>query len=795
MNEINDKIITGKMLKQRGWPEGKIIGLAKAAAETLSRMGMEREAILSRLDEVREKPGEFLAYPLFAEVAREALRRESVEVARIDDALRVEPLDYKIWGAEGIDAGALEQMRHSLTLPIAVAGALMPDAHVGYGLPIGGVLATQGAVIPYAVGVDIACFTGDTLIPLADGKQHSLKELAESGREFVVYSCTASGRVVAASATAHQTRKNAPLLKVELDNGEVIRCTPDHRFLLRDGSYLEARRLQPNDSLMPFYTQQDKEGYTMIQQNYSGYWQRAHWLIARSGLLGVIPRFEGQRTVIHHKNFDEQDNRPENLEFMGDKDHSYFHRLLVDRNTHWQSEEFEQHRKAALSAKAQTPEGHAYFASRGSRNLLRYWREHPELAKANCAGNGQRGKVYLVAKNQSAAGRAKSSEIANRMYECETCGEKVKSPIGLHNHRWHQHHYNHKVISVTALEERADVYCLAVPKYENFALSAGVFVHNCRMRLSIYDMSPHVLGQRKSQFEKALMDQTHFGMGASWSKTQRPDHEVLDESTWKATRLLKSLQGKAAEQLGTSGTGNHFVEWGVLSLEEDSADLNLKAGQYLALLSHSGSRGVGFKIANEYSKIARGLHPMLTPAVRNLAWLPLQSQPGEEYWLSMELAGRFASANHAIIHRRVAKAVGIEEVARVENHHNFAWRETLADGSTAIVHRKGATPAGPGVLGVIPGSMGDPGYVVRGKGLPESINSASHGAGRRMGRKQAINSLTKGMRDKYLQERGVTLLGGGIVMAAILFHLAGGLPARRRAAPALPVASSHVPAD
>jgi tRNA-splicing ligase RtcB len=78
------------------------------------------------------------------------------------------------------------------------------------------------------------------------------------------------------------------------------------------------------------------------------------------------------------------------------------------------------------------------------------------------------------------------------------------------------------------------------------------------------------------------------------------------------------------------------------------------------------------------------------------------------------------------------------------------------------VHRKGATPAGKGVLGVIPGSMGDPGYVVRGKGVGPSINSASHGAGRKMGRKQAINSLTKLMRDRYLQERGVTLLGGGL---------------------------------
>jgi tRNA-splicing ligase RtcB len=101
----------------------------------------------------------------------------------------------------------------------------------------------------------------------------------------------------------------------------------------------------------------------------------------------------------------------------------------------------------------------------------------------------------------------------------------------------------------------------------------------------------------------------------------------------------------------------------------------------------------------------------------------------------MELAGRFASANHYIIHKRVAASVGLKEVAVVENHHNFAWHEKLADGREVIVHRKGATPAGVGVFGVIPGSMGDAGYVVRGRGVSESLESASHGAGRLMSRR------------------------------------------------------------
>jgi len=98
----------------------------------------------------------------------------------------------------------------------------------------------------------------------------------------------------------------------------------------------------------------------------------------------------------------------------------------------------------------------------------------------------------------------------------------------------------------------------------------------------------------------------------------------------------------------------------------------------------------------------------------------------------------------------------------VENHHNFAWRERLSDGREVIVHRKGATPAGTNTLGIIPGSMGDAGYVVRGRGQAESINSASHGAGRLLSRRKAEESITRSSRDAYLRERGVTLLGGAV---------------------------------
>ena len=298
---------------------------------------------------------------------------------------------------------------------------------------------------------------------------------------------------------------------------------------------------------------------------------------------------------------------------------------------------------------------------------------------------------------------------------------------------------------------------------ENAVIPYGVGVDiACRMRISICAISPHFMDQKRKKFETALLDQTRFGMGAEWRHSLRPDHPVMDKPEWAAIPLLQRLKGKAWSQLGTSGGGNHFVEWGLLELGQDAPDLNLTAGKYIALLSHSGSRGLGANIANHYTKVAQQQHPKLDKGYKELAWLHMDSGSGAEYWLAMNLAGEYASANHAVIHERVLDAVGLEATASVENHHNFAWKERLADGSEVIVHRKGATPAGAGVLGVIPGSMGDPGYIVRGLGNAEAINSASHGAGRKMSRKQAFEKVDAKQWQKLLNNRSITLLGGSL---------------------------------
>lgn len=285
----------------------------------------------------------------------------------------------------------------------------------------------------------------------------------------------------------------------------------------------------------------------------------------------------------------------------------------------------------------------------------------------------------------------------------------------------------------------------------------------CRMCLSIFDIEPRELEQREDVFTKQLVEATLFGSGAQFAKAE--DHEVMYRKEFDALSILKGLQGRAWKQLGSSGSGNHFVEFGVVEVgdadqSEGAGALGIATGKYLGLLSHSGSRGLGATVANHYTAVAKKKR-RLPGEAQNLAWLDLGEEEGQEYWMAMNLAGDYASACHHIIHRKIAKALGRQPMKMVENHHNFAWKETY-NGREVIVHRKGATPAGRGVLGIIPGSMTAPGYIVRGRGEAASLASASHGAGRRLSRTAALKSITHKELYQYLQQHGVKLLGGGL---------------------------------
>ncbi|MBD2345652.1 RtcB family protein [Anabaena subtropica] len=661
------------------------------------------------------------------------------------------PAPVLSWANHELGSEETKMAKNVASLPFVFKHvALMPDVHLGKGALVGSVIATKEAIIPAAVGVDIGCFVGDTLVPLVDGQCYRIQDLAEQGNEFIIYTCTPTGKIVAAQANAKLTRKNAPLVKVILDNDEEIICTPDHQFMLRDGTYKKAELLQPETSLMPFYSRIDKDGYTLISQPYSSRWHKAHWIVARSGLLGKIPRFEGQITVIHHRNFQTSDNRPENLEFMGNNEHSAYHRSLVENNQHWQSPEFEQKRIASLAHKATTPEGYQYYAERGTRNILQYMQQQPEHFKNAVADNGMRGKQYLIAYNTSEKGKAKSQEIANRYYKCEICGASIKTPIGLHNHRKKEHQCNHKVVAVIPLNYTEDVYCLSVPEYHNFALKAGVFVHNCGMSAI---KTPFTGEQLEGKLKKIRLD-IEAAIPTGFNENKEVEKSVTNWQHWHDFKNLhkgvQDLQSKAMRQMGSLGGGNHFVE------------VCLDTENQVWLMLHSGSRNIGNQLAQCHISTAKELAKLAGNKLPDpdLAYFITGTPEFQAYWHDLQWAQDYARVNRdvmmarfkRIIEKHLAGGKLTKSLLQVNCHHNYAEKE-VHFGEDIYVTRKGAVRAQTEDYGIIPGSMGAKSFIVKGKGNAHSFCSCSHGAGRLLSRNKAKNTYT--LDDLIEQTKGV----------------------------------------
>lgn len=274
----------------------------------------------------------------------------------------------------------------------------------------------------------------------------------------------------------------------------------------------------------------------------------------------------------------------------------------------------------------------------------------------------------------------------------------------------------------------------------------------CRMKMSVFDVDGKRATGMRDRLGNILQACTIFGIGEN--DGFRASHPVLDDERFGIPVIKKNhWRDLAIRQLGSQGGGNHFCEFGILQMAGSEETK-------LAVLSHSGSRGMGNKIGRFYIDLAvEKTH--LQHNAKMLAWLMLDDEDGQEYFQAMSLAGEYAKACHDITHSRIQKELGASVTTVFENFHNFAWKEKV-DGRDLVVHRKGATPAGAGVVGIIPGSMTTKTYIVRGKGNPLSISSSSHGAGRLMSRSAAKERFTMSAMRKNIEDAGVTLIGGSL---------------------------------
>ena len=272
----------------------------------------------------------------------------------------------------------------------------------------------------------------------------------------------------------------------------------------------------------------------------------------------------------------------------------------------------------------------------------------------------------------------------------------------------------------------------------------------CRMHLSLFADTPEAFRRGRDGLFRDLQAVTTFGVGAN--APYPAEHPILDAKRWQLTAQTRGLRDKARRQLGTSGSGNHFAELVVGECLDPASGLPLA---FSGLLTHSGSRGVGYAIANHYARLAALETALVAKVPKMYEWLSLDADAGREYWAAMELAGDFAQANHEVIHAAFAKRSGLTAFQTVQNHHNFAWK----DGPDRVIHRKGATPAEAGVLGVIPGSMGSASYLVRGEGQAEALNSASHGAGRVGSRTAVRDEISLGDVRRFLKREDILVEG------------------------------------
>lgn len=253
------------------------------------------------------------------------------------------------------------------------------------------------------------------------------------------------------------------------------------------------------------------------------------------------------------------------------------------------------------------------------------------------------------------------------------------------------------------------------------------------------------------QIMDRIFDEVAFGIGQASGDFK--DHAVFDRPEWS---LFKSLKPLAREQLGSVGSGNHYVD----ILVDDDARLWVGV--------HFGSRGLGHKIASGYMSDGDMMKPVTV--------IDLKTPKGSDYWAGMELAGAYAYAGRDCVVEQVLGILGASSDLEVHNHHNYAWREEVPGVGPAVVVRKGATPAYPEQQGFVGGSMGDDAVILQGTDAPltrSTLASTVHGAGRVMSRSQARGKWRKGKQVKpgrvsheemraWLKKKGVELRGGDL---------------------------------
>lgn len=279
----------------------------------------------------------------------------------------------------------------------------------------------------------------------------------------------------------------------------------------------------------------------------------------------------------------------------------------------------------------------------------------------------------------------------------------------------------------------------------------------CRVHLSVFPQASLKMLRESglSTLRRAVRPWIQFGL--EHHLPHLSEDAIFDDTAWSTSRVLLRARDRARQRFGSSGTGNHFVDFGTVRLTERVAPELPESGTFVGLLTHHGSRGLGADVTAYFHNAARRQRTDLPRELRDWAWLDLETEEGQEYWLAMELCQRYTEASHRWLHKTLAAALDLGPSWEHTSPHNFASLEDWR-GETVVVHRKGTIRLGPDEFGVVCGTQTDPTHLVRGAECDDALFSASHGLAREMSRGTARSAYRRRATDEVFREAQVQVV-------------------------------------
>ena len=721
---------------------------------------------------------------------------------------------------------------------------MMPDCHAGKGCTVGTTMQITDKITPNFVGVDIGCFTGDTKIKLVDGRELTFIELIDenkSGKENYCFSINDNGEPCITKIESPQLTKYVnELCIITLDNDNVIKCTLDHKFMLRNGSYCEAKDLTINDSLMPLYfdkcvNQSDKlssvykgefmNDYYVIYNPKSNLWDYVHFLSDNYNDSHNLIDYDFPKSWLrHHIDFNKHNNNPTNIKRVGWKEHRKIHQDhfikltkeskigflaaekkhpgLMSRAGHkgmtknWENTEFRKRHKERIIARNKDINSKYYQHATSEENKKRV----ANIGKVffNKLRTIENNADYqLIIKIKKVFDKVKELNLelnetnwniarkvftnkntmtwnysVNKLKDYNLTFEAIDEWLIKEKEKHIKILKNHKVKDIKIVKVNNEpVYCLVNQEFNNFALAAGVFVHNCTVSAHRIKLSKKVNGKQWFNTVKEKLDtviREHIPSGTNIRKVLDDVPASMQKQCVNFLDGIKCPINKkyALYSLGTLGGGNHFisVEWC-----EDTNEVYL--------LIHCGSRHLGVEVCkywqtkaiqNRTSKkgevdelikrlkaegrekeIQTELKKIKRPAVSNeMAYLDknLDGDDFSGYINDMWKCSQFAYINHETICQVIGKYMNWKFDEHIFTTHNYI--------DEYMMLRKGAVSAAFGENLIIPMNMRDGSLICVGKGNEDWNYSAPHGAGRIMSRKKAKETLNmedfkNSMKDVY----------------------------------------------